>query len=105
MFKGLVALFTSGAIFNPMVLLGVALGIFAMIKLDAEAIRSLALDYHLYLLALLISAAYVFVFKRIYKEGGINLDYAAMAFASVAGVLKFALAFVLTLSFIVLVSF
>ena len=50
MIKGIVALFTSGAIFNPMVLLGIICGIGAMVRLDEEAIRALVTNYHFYLL-------------------------------------------------------
>ena len=103
--KGLISLFTSGIIFNPMVLLGIGLGIFVEISWEAERIYALLKNYHLYLLIWRVSGAYVFVFKRSYKDGGVDPDYAAMIFASITGVLKFVMAFVLAMSFIMMISF
>lgn len=105
MIKGIMALFTSGAILNPMVLLGIFLAVYCMIKLDAAQMRELFGNYQLYALAALISFAHVFLFKKVYKDDGINLDYAAMIFAALGGIIKFVLACGLTISFIVMLSF
>ena len=88
-----------------MVLFGVVFGVFAEISWEAEKIYALLKDYHFYLLIWLISGIYAFVFKRIYKDGGIDPDYMAMFFASITGVLKFILAFVLAISFVMMISF
>lgn len=105
MIKGIMALFTSGAILNPMVLLGIFLAIYCMIRMDAEQMRELFGDYHLYALAALISFAHVFLFKKVYKDDGVNLDYTAMIFAGLGGIVKFVLACGLTISFIIMLSF
>ncbi len=102
MFKGIAALFTSGLIFNPMVLLGIFLALFCMIKMSAEQMKDLFSDYHLYALAALISVVYTFIFKKVYKDDGIQLDYAVMLLAAAAGVVRFVLACGLTISFVIL---
>ena len=105
MIKGIVALFTSGAIFNPMVLLGIICGIGAMVRLDEEAIRALVTNYHFYLLIALVSFGYALGFHKEYKEGGIDVDYVATVFTAVWGIAKFILAFALSMSFVVMISF
>lgn len=105
MIKGLMALFTTGIIFNPMVLLGVAVGFFAMARLNAAQIKELFLDWHLYLLVLLLSALYSFLFKRVYKDDGLTPDNTAMVFATVLGVVKFAFAAAMAMAFVEMLSF
>ena len=105
MIKGLMALFTTGIIFNPLVLLGVATGLFAMARLTNEQIKDLFFDYHLYLLVLLVSAVYSFIFKKVYKDDGITPDYAAMAFSTLLGILKFAFAAGMSMAFVMMLSF
>lgn len=103
MIKGLLSLFTSGIIFNPMVLGGVILGIFCMTEMENEAIRALFLNYNLYLAVLLFSILYNFLFKRVYD--GASLDMGAMVGQIILGVIRFVFAAVLTMSFVVLISF
>ena len=105
MIKGIVSLFTSGAIFNPMVLLGIICGIGSIIRLNADEIKALATNYHFYLLIALISFGFVFGFKKEYKGGGINLNYTAMVFTAVFGIVKFILAYFLSMSFVFMISF
>lgn len=105
MIKGILSLFTSGAIFNPMILLGIALGIFSMAVLTDVEIKKLFTDYHLYILVLLLSAGYVFFLKPVYKDGGKAPDYAAMIWATVLGVLKFTMSALLAMSFVFMLSF
>ncbi|MBQ8661790.1 MAG: hypothetical protein IJ482_05650 [Alphaproteobacteria bacterium] len=105
MIKGIMALFTSGAILNPMVLSGIVLAVYCMVKLDAEQMRGLFGDYHLYALVTLVSFAYTFVFKKVYKDDGVNLDYASMILSAIGGIAKFVLASVLTVSFVIMLSF
>ncbi len=105
MIKGLIALFTSGTILNPMVLLGIGLAIFCMIKMDAEQMRQLFGDYHLYAFVAFFSFVYTFVFKKVYKDDAVNLDYTSMILSAIGGILKFVLACALTISFIIMISF
>lgn len=65
MIKGIISLFTSGAIFNPMVLLGILLGVLCDVGLSGEEIKELFTDYNLYLLALLVSGLYISGLKSI----------------------------------------
>lgn len=105
MIKGIISLFTSGAIFNPMVLLGILLGVLCDVGLSGEEIKELFTDYNLYLLALLVSGLYIFGFKKVYKEDGIDLDYPPMIFQIVWGVVKFTISALLTISFIEMLKF
>lgn len=105
MIKGIISLFTSGAIFNPMVLLGILLGVLCDVGLSGEEIKELFTDYNLYLLALLVSGLYIFGFKKVYKEGGIDLDYPPMIFQIMWGVVKFTISALLTISFIEMLKF
>lgn len=106
MIKGIVALFTSGAIFNPMILLGIFFGILFDVKMSYEQmIEHIYKNYHFYLLALLLAAAYNFVFHRVYDDGGDKLDKAAMAGNIIFSALKFVVSSALTISFIELLSF
>ena len=105
MIKGIISLFTSGAIFNPMVLLGIFLAIFAMIKMTPAEMEALFKNYHLYLLVLLISFVYTFTMKKVYKDNGTDLDFTAMALGVLGGVLKFVLACFLMIAFVVMLSF
>ena len=105
MIKGIVALFSSGIIFNPMVLGGIFFAVFCMIKFDADQMREIFMDYNLYALVAFISFAYTFLFKKIYKEGGIEMDYTAMILYATAGIARFVLACGLMISFIVMLSF
>ena len=93
MIKGIISLFTSGAIFNPMVLLGILLGVLCDVGLSGEEIKEL------------VSGLYIFGFKKVYKEGGIDLDYPPMIFLIVWGVVKFTISALLTISFIEMLKF
>ncbi len=68
MLKGLWALITSGLIFNPMLLLGAAIGIAGYIFLDNEQLKILYTNYHLYLLFLLVSAVFIYFFRPTLTE-------------------------------------
>ncbi len=105
MIKGIVALFTSGVIFSPMVLLGIFLAVYCMMRMDAEQMRALFMDYRLYVWVAFISFVHVFLFKKIYKDDGVSHDYVAMIISVLGGIIKFVLACSLMISFIVLLSF
>lgn len=105
MIKGIISLFTTGAIFNPLVLLGIICGIASIIRLSSDEIKALVTNYHFYLLIALVSFGYVFGFKKEYKEGGVDLNYAAMVFTAIWGIVKFILAYFLSMSFVFMISF
>ena len=78
MFKGFIALITSGIIFNPAVLIGALIGVVAYIKLDFEEIKILCTDYHLYLFFLFVCCLYVYFFKKTLKDNLRDLDLRVM---------------------------
>lgn len=105
MFKGLISLFTSGTILNPMVFLGIFLGLFCVIKLGDEQISEFFKDYHLYLAALFLSFLYNISFKKVYRSGGHKIDAPQMSLNIIWGGIKFLLSCLLTISFVILISF
>lgn len=105
MFKGLAALFTTGAIFNPLVILGIISGFAAIIKLQPETIRALFYDYHFYGAIAVVAFLYTVVFAKIYKEGGIDVDWSATLGRAVWNFVKYFIAFILSMSFLVMISF
>lgn len=105
MFKGLAALFTSGAIWNPMTLLGVIFGVFCAIKLQAEEIMTLFHNYHLYLLAMLIAFVYNLIFKKVYKGGNFDgLDITQMTLNFIGSFAKIIIASILSISFCYMIA-
>lgn len=75
MFKGFLALFTTGIIFRPMLLLGVIVGVVAYIKLDDGQLKTLYTDWHLYVLFLIIASVYVYFFKKTYWGNTYQTDW------------------------------
>lgn len=105
MFNGIIALFTSGAIFNPFVLLGIFSGAFAVIKLKPEEIRSLFCYPEFYGVVAFLAAVYTVIFAKIYKDGGIEIDWKATTQRIVGNFIRYFLGFVLTMAFIVILAF
>lgn len=104
MIKGLIALFTSGVIFTPMVLLGVILGICAILMMSPEELRSLFSDYHFYAFAAFVSAIWTVCFSKVYQEGGLVVDWQATIWRIVWNAVRFLMSFVLAICFVVLFS-
>ncbi len=105
MFKGIIALFTSGAIFNPLVLLGIISGFAAVIKLEPEQIRDFCTDSRWYLLVAVVALGYTLIFAKIYKEGGDEIDWSSTLGLAVWNFVKYFISFFLSMSFVMLVSF
>ena len=63
MIKGFLALFTTGIIFKPMLLLGGIIGVSAYIGLDDEHLKVFYTDWHLYALFFLIATLYTYFFN------------------------------------------
>lgn len=107
MIKGIMALFTSGAIFNPMILLGIVFGILFEVKMTYEQMTEhVYKNYHFYLLALLLAAAYNFVFHKMYCGKDCDrLDMGAMVSNIIFSALKFVASSVLTIAFIEVLAF
>ena len=104
MIKGIVALFTSGIIFNPFVLAGIVSGAFAIIKLKPEVIRELFLDYRVYGIVAISAVIYTLIFAKIYQTGGYSIDWTATVWRIIANFAKYFVAFLLAMSFVIMIS-
>lgn len=99
MFRGLIAFVTSGALLNPVILIGVLMGLFMGIRLEFETFINIYKTSHMYLLALCVSALYNVIFNRVYKDSG-HVNYGAIAENIVVFAVKFLMANVFTYLFI-----
>jgi hypothetical protein len=99
MIRGIVALFTSGILTNPMVLLGIIVGSCFYGILDGSEIFQIYKNCYFYALAFLLSCIYVIGFRRIYKKNG-DTDWFETLISVGVGVFKFVLASLLMMSFI-----
>ena len=84
MLKGFLALFTTGLIFKPMLLLGGIVGIVSYIKLDGEQLKILYTDWHLFALFLLIASLYAYFFKKTYWGNTYATDWISRPFVLIA---------------------
>ena len=66
MIKGLISLFTSGIIFNPLVLLGIISGFWCITNKEPSEIRELFNQNWLYVIVGVVAIAYTFIFIKIY---------------------------------------
>lgn len=105
MIKGILALFNTGVIFNPMVWLGILLGFAAMIFLDDEQLRALYTNWHLYLLLFLIACLYVYFFRRVYYRGGVETDWNQTIAVMIGQFFRLVLSFICAMLFVYSVSF
>lgn len=74
MIKGFLALFTTGLIFKPMLLLGGVIGIVSYVTMSGEQLKILYTDWRLYVLFFIISGLYTFFFKKTYIENADRID-------------------------------
>ena len=105
MFKGIIALFTSGVFFHPMVLSGIIAAVAAMVKLQNDEIYTILRASYLYICGGVLALVYTFCFAKIYKEGGAEVDVFATFLRAIANTVRFLLAFILTFSFAIMMSF
>lgn len=105
MLKGIAALFKSGLIFNPMVLLGIILGFTAMGTMSDEQLHAFYTNYHLYLLMLLIAGLYVFFFKRTVIPNRDETDWRATSQTIIGHFLMLVISFIFSMLFIMVMSF
>lgn len=105
MIKGILALFRSGLIFNPMVLLGILTGFTAMGTLEDEQLHQFYTNYHLYLLMFLVAGIYVYIFKRTYYKGGVITDWQATIQTMVSHFLMLVVSFIFSMLFVMVMSF
>lgn len=99
MIKGILALFTSGLFFHPMVLSGIILGIVVSSKFETEQIYAFLQLSYFYIGAVILAFIYTIIFAKVYKEGGAEVDMTATALRGIGNSVKLILAFLLTLMF------
>ncbi len=75
MIKGIIALFSSGTILNPMVWLGVLGGLFLSYRLGLEKIYDVFKDYNFYLISFCVAFVYTFAFNQVYKGYSNVIDW------------------------------
>ena len=105
MIKGILALFRSGLIFNPMVLLGVLSGFICMGALEDEKFKALYTNYNLYILMFLIASAYVYFFKCVYLQGGYRVDWKETFLSMIGHFSMLVLSFIFSVLFVMVMSF
>ena len=69
MIKGLIALFTSGILINPLAWAGIGLGLYLMYNYSLPEIHGLAMNWHYHAYIILFTAVYSLIFKRVYHAG------------------------------------
>lgn len=104
MIKGFLALFRSGVIFDPFVLAGVLMGLFAAITPNKEAVEVLFKQNSFYLLILLLAFLYNYLVKKIYKDDGLSLDYLRMGGKIIASFIKFIISCVFSILFVLMIA-
>ncbi len=70
MFRGILALFTTGLILQPMVLCGIILGCFFYVFFSGNEISEIYKSPVFYLAAVIPPAIYILGFRRVYHENG-----------------------------------
>ena len=105
MFKGIIALFTSGLIFHPMVLGGIISAVIVSLNWQSEEIYAILRTSYLYIGIFVLALIYTFVFAKVYKEGGEEVNQFATFIRALGNAVKFTLAFLLSFSFMMLMSF
>ena len=104
MIKGLLALFTSGLIFSPMVLLGVVSGAWTIVNLSPDDIRNLFFDIRFYVVVAILAVLFTILFAKVYKTGGTSIDWTATVAKMFWNFVKYFIAFVLSMSFVTMIS-
>ncbi len=105
MIKGILALFRSGLILNPMVMIGILIGFLAMATLDDVMLKALYTNYSLYLLMLMVASAYVYFFKCVYFEGGYKIDWKETILSMIGHFFMLVISFICSMLFVMVISF
>lgn len=104
MIKGLIALFTSGIIFNPLVLFGIISGFWCITHKEPNEIRELFFDMRLYAFVAICAMVYTFVFAKIYNGETMKVDIKSTVGLAVWNFAKYFIAFILSMSFAMMIS-
>ena len=105
MIKGILALFRSGLIFNPMVFLGILTGFIAMGTMDNDKLKAFYTNPGLYILMLMIAAAYVYTFKCVYITGKSDIDWKETILTMIGHFLMMVVSFIFSMLFVMVISF
>ena len=104
MIKGIIALFSSGLILAPQVLVGIVLGLYFGAELKPEQIKAIYCNYHFYTMVFALVAIYVFSFKRTYKENSDDIDWQDNLLRVLGYSAMFFVANILAISFIYMLA-
>ncbi|MBQ8676854.1 MAG: hypothetical protein IJ529_00095 [Alphaproteobacteria bacterium] len=99
------AIFTTGLLFHPMVLTGIAAAFAAMSKFQVQDIYEFLKLSYFYIGAGIWASVYTVSFAKVYKRGGVEMDSWATFIKAVGNAIRFCAAFVLTISFCLMWSF
>lgn len=102
MIKGILALFKTGIIFDPFVLLGIVMGFIVALSPNQETMEILYKQNSFYLLILLLAFLYNYFVKKVFKDDGYTPDYVRMALNIVLSVVKFIVSCVLSIIFVLM---
>ncbi len=106
MFKGVIALFASRAVWNFKTLFAIIFGVFCFFVLeDMETIIALYSTIYPYALFLLLSLFYNLVINPCYKTGGKEFDFNNFLFNFVVAVIHMILVSYMTISFFYIIAF
>lgn len=96
------ALFRTGIIFDPFVLLGVIMGLATALSKNKEMYEALYSNNNFYLLILLLAFLYNFFFKKVYKDDGETVNYGLMVWNILLSLVKFVLSCAFSIVFILM---
>lgn len=99
MIRGFIALFTSGVLLRPMVLLGIVIGIFFLVYFGEGKIMPIFFKPEFYGVLLFISGAYTCAFERSYYAGGIKVDWSETLLSAVGEFLLLLIAIIFSCLF------
>lgn len=99
MFKGIAALFTSGLLFHPMVLLGIVSAVVLMCKVPSDILYAWLHQSYIYISLVFIAFIYTYTFAKVYKEGGLEVNKGATFIKAIGNTMRLGLAFALTFAF------
>lgn len=99
MFRGLKALFTSGLIVDPMVLLGIIFGFVFIQYFDFSRFMLIVAYYDYYLVALSIAFLYTILFKRVFNRYGNMVNWQETTKRAIGNFAKLVIANILAVVF------
>jgi len=105
MIKGILAIFRSRAIMNPITLIGIIFAISTMKHFEeAEGLYAFYKSAFPYLLFFAISVVYNLLFKKVYTEKGRSIDFQRMIFNVLISFIHGVFVSYLTISFVIMMA-